>query len=189
MDYEWIGTYSGVKFFPLEANPKDICLVDIAHALSNICRFNGHSRFFYSVGQHCILVSQELKVRGFDDKTQLYGLLHDAAEAYLCDLPRPIKHNIAQYEQYEKELQQVIWKAFKLAPPDEVVWERVKAADDDVMYLEVTKLFDNPWIGLNSKIGVNIEKMTNTQVKGKYVDTYFDLLGVGCKSNRVKLGY
>ncbi len=84
----WIQTYTGRQFFPLSPEPEDVCPVDIAHALSCQARFSGHTRGGpYSVAQHSLLVASAVPAW-----FRLAALLHDAAEAYLVDLPRPLKH-------------------------------------------------------------------------------------------------
>lgn len=85
-----IQTYTGRKFFPLNPRAEDICVEDIAHSLSLKCRFGGHCLRFYSVAQHCVLVSKLLEPA--EESTLLWGLLHDAAEAYIPDFAAPIKH-------------------------------------------------------------------------------------------------
>lgn len=83
---DWIQTYSGRRFWPLDPRTEDVCLDDIAHALSNLCRFTGHVKTFYSVAQHCVLAS-----RAVHPDVAMLALLHDAAEAYLGDIARPWK--------------------------------------------------------------------------------------------------
>lgn len=85
----YIQTYTGKKFHPFDPKPEEICIEDIAHSLAHICRFNGHTEFFYSVAQHSLIVAHLLKDES--PLTQLLGLLHDAAEAYIGDIPAPIK--------------------------------------------------------------------------------------------------
>ncbi len=82
----WIPTYTGKRFFPLDPRPEDICIKDIAHALSHIGRFGGHTREFYSVAQHSVLVSLHVS-----QDWSRQGLLHDAAEAYVGDVVAPLK--------------------------------------------------------------------------------------------------
>lgn len=81
-----IVTYTGKAIEPLNPDPALICIEDIAHSLSNVCRFTGHTRFFYSVAQHSVLAS-----RMVPHEHALTALLHDASEAYLSDFARPIK--------------------------------------------------------------------------------------------------
>ena len=88
----FIQTLSGRRVNPLDAAPEDIDPVDIADALANLCRFGGHSRGFYSVAQHSVIVCDLLEERGATPDELMAALLHDAAEAYLGDLPHPIKH-------------------------------------------------------------------------------------------------
>lgn len=89
---DWIQTFTGRKVHPLELEPGDVCIEDIAHALSLKCRFTGHCREFYSVADHSLRVAATLSTR--PRMTQLRGLLHDAAEAYLPDVARPIKREL-----------------------------------------------------------------------------------------------
>ena len=84
---DWIQTFTGQRFWPLDPLVEEVHLEDIAHALSNLCRFTGHVRAFYSVAQHSILVSQMCGRL----EEQRWGLLHDAGEAYLGDQARPLK--------------------------------------------------------------------------------------------------
>lgn len=111
MNGAWIQTYTGRKINVFAPNPRDIKILDIAHALSNICRFTGHCRQFYSVAEHSFYVSEMV-----DSKYALQGLLHDAAEAYLCDVPRPIKPNLLNYKEIEDRLTSIIFARFGLDP-------------------------------------------------------------------------
>src|ERR1700693_5499467 len=94
-------------------NPADIRIEDIAHALSNQCRFGGHAREFYSVTEHCVRVSQHCR-----PEDALWGLLHDASEAYLSDVPAPLKVLPAfkAYRAAERSLQWTIAARFEGAP-------------------------------------------------------------------------
>jgi hypothetical protein len=83
---DWIQTFTGKAFWPLDPQPSEIDIEDIAHALSNSCRFTGHVKKFYSVAEHSIHVS-----RICAPEDALWGLLHDASEAYICDIARPVK--------------------------------------------------------------------------------------------------
>lgn len=139
-DSSWIITYSGKPFWPLEPREEDIRIEDIAHALSNCCRWTGHVKDFYSVGQHSIYVSKNVS-----SQSELWGLLHDASEAYLVDLARPIKYAPGLGEIYlkiEKQLEYVIAKKFGL-PLD--IPKDVKEADGRLLLTEKRDLMNGNW--------------------------------------------
>jgi len=100
----WMQTTTGKRFFPLDPRASEVCIQDISHALSNIGRFNGHTRRFYSVAQHSVLVS-----RYMPDHLKLLGLLHDATEAYIGDMIRPLK----VYDEFFGDVEDGIWQAVK----------------------------------------------------------------------------
>ncbi|MGC0151016.1 phosphohydrolase [Chromobacterium vaccinii] len=102
---------SGILFDPIRPNPADIHVEDIAHALSNVCRFNGHTREFYSVAQHSVIVSQLVP-----SKLALAALFHDGSEAYICDVTRPVKPHLEGYACIEQRIQDAIGAAFDIAP-------------------------------------------------------------------------
>ena len=117
-----IQTYSGELFNPLAADGEDcgpIRLFDIAHALSNLCRFNGHVKRFYSVGEHSLYVSALLDSSKYGNSRELqrWGLMHDAAEAYLGDMVRPIKQKMPEFEAIEDRLLRRIAGRFGLVWP------------------------------------------------------------------------
>ena len=107
----WLNTFSGKKIHPLNPNPEDICITDIAHALSHQCRFTGHTKNFYSIAQHCVLVSYLC-----NQENALYGLLHDASEYILVDIPSPLKKSqeFNFYREIEKKVQSIIYTKFGL---------------------------------------------------------------------------
>lgn len=121
-------THTGRMVNPLDPKPEDICLEDIAHALSLQCRFNGHTKTFYSVAQHSINVATML-----GDKSAPWGLMHDAAEAYVGDVARPIKELIPGFSEMEDVVLSVIGKKYGLKfPIPREVWE----ADDRMLMTE-----------------------------------------------------
>jgi len=110
-----IRTHLGEYFYPLDPRVEEIHIGDIAHALANLCRFTGHTRVFYSVAEHSVRVSWAVS-----RQYALWGLLHDASEAYLVDVPRPLKRlpEFAEYRIAEQRLMRAICERFRL-PPDE----------------------------------------------------------------------
>jgi hypothetical protein len=118
----YIQTVSGRRFNPLDPDPDDVEIGDIARALSNQCRFGGNCHTYFSVAQHSCLVADLVAERGGDTDAVLWALLHDASEAYLVDLPHPLKHRSELgrlYAEVEERLQNAIWERFGLSsePP------------------------------------------------------------------------
>jgi hypothetical protein len=114
-----IQTVSGRWIDPLDPDPAEIVITDIAQALANQCRFGGHSRSFYSVAQHCCIVTDTCVERGASSGAALNALLHDAGEAYLVDLPHPLKHRSPlgpPYREAEARLEEAIRVRFELDP-------------------------------------------------------------------------
>lgn len=133
-----IQTYTGLDVDPFTMCTLEVRIKDIAHALSQLCRFNGHTQTFYSVAQHSVLVS-----RRCTPENALYGLLHDASEAFLSDLPTPLKvrPEFATYRAAEKRLQNIIYLAFGLEPEEPT---EVKHVDKRVFVTEARDLMTNP---------------------------------------------
>ena len=139
MDY--ITTYKKIHFTPLSPNPNDILIEDIAHALSLMCRANGHFPTFHSVAQHCIECCNEAKARGLSDRIALACLLHDASEAYLADITRPVKKSLPNYKQIEDHLLEVIFKKY-LGTLTNIEKSYVKEIDNTLLYYEFYHFMD-----------------------------------------------
>jgi hypothetical protein len=129
---DFITTYTGKHFHFMDIKSEEIDILDIAHALSQMCRFNGHTKFFYSVAQHSINVA-----RFCDEKLALTGLLHDAAEAYIADIARPIKRQLKEYKIIEEHIERAIADKFGLIYPWPV---EIKIADNYMLYWEAPLL-------------------------------------------------
>lgn len=142
MDY--ITTYSGEDFSPLDPDISQIKINDIAHAVSLICRANGHFKRFFSVAQHSINCAIEAKARNCSKKVQLACLLHDASEAYISDITRPIKKHLARYIEIENHLQELIYDKFidDLLTDDEK--KQIEQIDDDMLVCEFKILMKKP---------------------------------------------
>lgn len=108
-----INTHSG-KLVDIEnPSPDSIVIEDIAHALSFICRGCGNTNFFFPVARHCVYCAMEARARGLSEEVVLACLLHDASEAYMTDIPKPIKDNLLpQYITYEKAFLDCIYRKF-----------------------------------------------------------------------------
>lgn len=136
----YIVTYTGRKFHPLDPTSNAICLLDIAHALALTNRYGGHTKYPYSVAQHSILISRALLDYGYE--AAIWGLFHDATEAYLGDIVSPLKRsrNMDGYCEVEKELQRLIGDVFLL--PQKIP-SIVKVADKYIYFKEVKQLFSS----------------------------------------------
>ena len=135
-----IMTRSKIMFDPLHPDVEKIKIEDIAHALSMLCRANGHFKSFYSVGQHCINCMREAEARGYSPKVQLACLLHDASEAYLSDVTRPVKAELPKYKQIEEPLQEMLWNQYLTAPLTEEENKKVFEIDDAILAHEFVNL-------------------------------------------------
>lgn len=119
---DWLQCYTGGKFYPLDPRGQDLRIADIAHSLSMQCRYAGHCIRFYSVAEHSVLLARHVA-----PEHRLWALLHDASEAYLVDVPRPIKGDLVGYKDIERKLMSVI--AFNFGLRGEMPAE---VHDDDV---------------------------------------------------------
>jgi uncharacterized protein len=183
----WILTASGRRFDPLNPDPTAIDIEDIAHALSQICRFTGHTREFYSVAQHSVIVAWHL-----DEPLRLQGLLHDASEAYLCDLARPVKHDPAfeSYRRLEASLQTVIFSRFGVASGHNAFINQIDQAVLGGEYLSLMRKphaqpeDDEPWSEslaltrtLTPKLLAKIRPMQPADAKKRFLQAFADFGG------------
>lgn len=125
----WFLTFTGRQIYPFDMRAEDIDIADIAHSLSLQCRFNGHCREFYSVGLHSIYVAYHLP-----QELKFVGLLHDATEAYVGDMIRPLKRAIPEFERIETEIWYAICERFRL--PYQTLPREVKEADSRMLMTE-----------------------------------------------------
>lgn len=134
-----IRTFTGIMFDPTNPDKELIDIRDIAHALSLMCRANGHFSHFYSVAQHSVSCMREAEARGYSRRTRLACLLHDASEAYLSDVTRPIKGLMPEYLVFEDRLQTAIYEKY-LGILTEKEAAEVSEIDDCMLYYEFLSL-------------------------------------------------
>lgn len=139
-----IQTFTGRHIEPLNPSWEDIDIVDIAHGLSNICRYGGQCSSHYSVAQHSVYVSYNVK-----PKNMLNALLHDASEAYLGDVPSPIKRTdeYGFYRKVEAKLQNMIIEKYGnycsgIMLDDGWETDDIKKADKSILTIEQANLFN-----------------------------------------------
>jgi hypothetical protein len=169
---DWMTTFTGRQFWPLDPAAEDVVIEDIAHALSLLCGFAGHCTRFYSVAQHSVLVSH-LCAPG----DALVGLLHDAAEAYIIDLPRPIKRapSFLVYRLVEGRVHRAIAERFGI--PD-VIPSGVKWADEVVLATEARDLMNmahGRWAIDVEPIAGQIKPWTPDEAEHAFLDRFQEL--------------
>lgn len=165
----WIQTFKRKQFFPAEPRVEDIDIEDIAHALSMQCRFAGHTRRFYSVAEHSVHVS-----RHCPQELRLWGLMHDATEAYLVDVPRPIKPMLKGYVEIENNLMQFVIKKFGLVPAEHMP-PAVKEIDNRIMFDERNQLMGAPvgtWDFEVEPLGVEIRSWPPELAEMQFLDAF-----------------
>lgn len=168
----WMQTFTGTMFYPLDPRPEDICVDDIAHSLSMQCRYNGHGTMFYSVAEHCILMAGAVS-----PENALHALLHDATEAYVGDMVRPLKLHMPEFRAVEDRVGRAIADRFGMDP---LAPEEVKLADSRILLDERTALFEAPaadWgLGDIEPLGVTLQCWEPALAERIYTDTFFRLL-------------
>ncbi len=161
----WSQTFTGRKVYLHSLKPSDVDIKDIAHSLAMQCRYTGHTKKFYSVAQHSVLVSELC-----DRKDALWGLLHDGSETYLGDIARQVKHSaeLEGYRKWEKFLTGVIAERFHLCPEEP---KSVKVVDKVLLGIECVDLMSpltpgwSKWINGAKKFakekGIQLPFLTN----------------------------
>ena len=137
---DWMQTFSGRQFYPLDPRTDEIDPADIAHSLAFQCRYGGHVDRFYSVAEHCVLMSYSVA-----EGHALSALLHDATEAYVVDVPRPLKRQLPGY----REIEDRVWYAIAMRfGVDLELPADVKQADNRILLTERDALMSatrHPW--------------------------------------------
>ena len=140
----WVPMGSGRVFFPFAPQADDIHLPDIARGLARQCRYGGQTERYYSVAEHSLILARYFHHKGCPVNVCLAALLHDAAEAYVGDIRRPIKALAPELEQYEMVILDMIMQHCGVEVTREE-WQMIMRADTDIIYNEYISLF--PEIG------------------------------------------
>lgn len=165
-------TSSGTFFDYLEPQKSQFSIVDIAHGLSHLCRFLGHTRVFYSVAQHSVLVSQIVP-----DEYALEGLLHDAPEAFIGDMVSPLKNILPGYRAIEHEIEKAVLSRFGITGP---LHPSVKSADLIILATEMRDLLpqtagDWPILDGYPPLPWNIVPMSPVEAKAAFLERFNEL--------------
>lgn len=173
---KFIETYTGRKFYPLFPDPKAISIIDIAHALSNQCRYSGHVRDFYSVAQHsCLLATYAKKKLKAPPIDCLQILTHDAPEGYLVDIARPVKQYMPEYRKWDHGIDDVfrywLFQGMILPPVPSYKDE----LDSRIIVDERAQLMSdsgNDWGHKLEPLGINIEPWTPRRAETQFLLQY-----------------
>ena len=171
----WIYTFTKKKLHPFLADPKEVCIRDIARALSKICRYTGHvvCDGIYSVAQHSVLVSKHC-----DPEYSLQGLLHDGSEYALTDVSTPLKRSgyLGDYVYYEHKLQAAIYKKFGVS---EIEHQSVKKADSILLSTEANSLLPQPlppeWALVEKPLDIVIEPLLPIDAEQLFLHRFREL--------------
>lgn len=150
-----------------------IDIIDIAHSLSNTCRFGGHCDYFYSVAQHSINCYKKVLNDGLND-ISMYALLHDAAEAYMCDVPTPLKKLIPEYKKIEDLVSSAIFTKYCGKDIDDNTHNIIKKIDNEVFELEYEVLMNK---GINTKDYLNFDLRNQLDVEKEFIECFNQIIG------------
>jgi len=178
---DWIQTFSGRQFWPLDPKPEHVHIVDVAHALSHLCRYAGHCTKFYSVAEHSLLLTWALRRDGYSDDVQRWALMHDAPEAYVVDMPRPIKRRMREYKAIENMVETAVAVRFglPLVIPDIVHEYDSRICNDERRYMMNPCVVD--WGDMGAPLDVRPFFFDSKSVKTHFL-TEFDILFPSVKS-------
>lgn len=167
---DWMQTYTGRKFYPYDPRVEDVDILDIAHALSMTCRYNGHCKQFYSVAQHSVLLAECATA-----PNALRALLHDAPEAYVGDMIRPIKHHpgMVSFLWVEEVVEKAVCARFNLPYP--LVNSEIKRLDNAILLDEQAQVMiqtPHDWGVSGEPLGVEIERWSPETARWKFMNAF-----------------
>lgn len=169
---DFLATFTGRKFWPLDPRAEDVCIEDIAHSLAMQCRYGGHSISYYSVAEHSVHIYRWLVAGNYAQDVRLSGLLHDATEAYVADVPRPLKRHLPGYKEAETAVWRAAAEAFGLSAE---MPEAVHEADNRILGDEIARLmipmdwhakYDDP-------LGVEIECWPPARAEAEFLRAFY----------------
>ena len=184
---QWISTQAVKQFNFINPKVEDIHILDIARALSNICRFGGHTSSFYSVAEHSIITAEILEQKNANKITVLAGLLHDATEAYMGDMPRPIKGSLPQHilEGYRIRFlmlsEFITFERFQLVDDEDskdmVDWQLISEIDRRLCITEAKALglWNLDWSDQGDSLPFNLHLWTSAEAEHLFVVNFTEL--------------
>ena len=170
---DFMQTATGRKFWPLDPRPEEVFIEDIAHSLSLQCRYAGHCLRFYSVAEHSVLMARKLLWEG--EGLALWALLHDAAEAYTVDVPRPLKRHLVGYKEAEAVVMAAVCARFGLS---ESMPPAVHDADNRIIGDELVNMVPMDWHAryAGKELGVRLRYWSPEEARVEFLATFDALL-------------
>lgn len=184
---DWMETWTGVAFYPLDARPDEVHIEDIAHALSMLCRYGGHGFQFYSVAEHSVHIYRWLAAGNYAPNVRLAGLLHDATEAYMVDLPRPLKRSFPEYKKAEGNLWRVVAERFELVGFEDDLPVAVHEADNRILADEIRQnMTPMAWHAKHDNpLGVELEYWNPQRAEAEFLRAFREIQRVRQQQRRV----
>ena len=164
---DWMTTFTGLQFWVLDPRPKEVHIKDIAHSLSLTCRYNGMCNEFFSVAQHSVLVAENCS-----EENKLWGLLHDSAEAYISDVPTPVKRCIIGYETIEANILKAVATRFGLIYPYP---REVKEIDGRVLFDEAHAIMPDEsrlWVKEHEMLGIEVTPWEPAEAERRFLEMF-----------------
>lgn len=170
---DFMQTATGRKFWPMDPRADEVFIEDIAHSLAMQTRYAGHCLRFYSVAEHSVLMARYLRQQGAD--VALFALLHDASEAYLVDVPRPVKPYLTGYKAAEAKVMAAVCERFSLAKEMPAA---VRDADDRIIADELANLVPMDWHAryAGKELGVRLRYWSPDQAREEFLATFDALM-------------
>ena len=174
MEVDFISTLSVPKFHFLDPKAEDIHILDIAHALSLTCRFGGHCSVFYSIAEHSVILAEILENQGAKPLTVLAGLLHDAEETYLPDIPSPIKAQMPEAKALYDVLGLAIDQKFRLGEAD---WRCIENVDRRLCTTEAKALgiWNKEWEDTGAPLDVKLYLWSSEDAEELFLRNFLEL--------------
>jgi len=170
VSYDYIGTFTNKKFHFLNPSVEEVCIDDIAQALSMNCRYSGHVKEFYSVAEHSVLIADLVYKLTGDQQQAFDALLHDASEAYLTGVPRPIKPHLTGYMTIEAKAEEVIQQAFGCRPMNDLI----KEIDTHICGTEAKQLFRvvPSWCDDFEPVDIEVRCWSPERARAEFLDRF-----------------
>jgi len=167
----WLQTVSGREFSFPRFLPEQIVIEDIAHALAHQCRFAGHTLRFYSVAEHCCLLSDRA-----DDEYKFTALMHDASEAYMLDFPKPLKNLFRSYVLMEESLMSTIAAKFGFEyplPPQVKNLDLAILSDERQQAMKSTHHHEMEWGNVLPSLGIELQFWSPDVARREFLNRFY----------------